>query len=172
MGQYYYVVNLTKKQFIDPSAFNDLLKLCEFVPYGKGTMMALGVLLCSGNGQGGGDILSNAFVKEEKKYIKKEITTYPDVSKFNSPLFGSWAGDQIVIAGDYDEHGKYLTETEIEKTLSEAKKQNEKSEGGDKEKKDEDYVINVYKACSLGIFKDISQDTFIAIKNSNFAKYF
>lgn len=77
MGQYYKVVNLDKKQYLHPHNFGDGLKLMEFGGSGGGTMMALAVLLSDGNGQGGGDLHSN------------------------QKLIGSWAGDRIVVVGDY-----------------------------------------------------------------------
>jgi hypothetical protein len=84
MGQYYLIVNVTKKQFIHPHRFDDGMKLMEFAPRGNGTMMALAVLLSNGNGRGGGDLQSG------------------------SDIVGSWAGDQIVIAGDYGDPGKFI----------------------------------------------------------------
>jgi hypothetical protein len=80
MGQYHYVVNVTKKQFLHPHKLGDGLKLMEFGS-GGGTMTALAVLLAKDNGKGGGD-----FHHED-------------------PLVGSWAGDSIIIAGDYGDAG-------------------------------------------------------------------
>jgi hypothetical protein len=77
MGQYYHIVNLTKKQFIHPHKFGDGLKLLEFGSSGSGTMLGLAVLLANSNNRGGGDLRSE------------------------NPIVGSWAGDRIVIAGDY-----------------------------------------------------------------------
>jgi hypothetical protein len=76
MGQYYMVVNLDKKQYIRPHAFDDGAKLLEFGCSAGSTMTALALLLSSGNGRGGGDHPSSA------------------------PPIGSWAGDRIVVAGD------------------------------------------------------------------------
>lgn len=42
MGQYYYVINVTKKEYLHPHKFFDGLKLLEFG--------------CSSNGRGGGDL--------------------------------------------------------------------------------------------------------------------
>lgn len=81
MGQYYMIVNLDKKQYLNPHKFGDGLKLLEFGSSGNGTMCGLAVLLANSNGRGGGDLRS------EKEVI------------------GSWAGDRIVIAGDYAEKG-------------------------------------------------------------------
>jgi len=77
MGQYYYVINLDKKEYLHPHKFGDGLKLWEFGSSGTGTMFALAVLLSDGNGRGGGDVHSD------------------------SPLVGSWARDRIIISGDY-----------------------------------------------------------------------
>jgi hypothetical protein len=83
MGQYYYVVNLSKKQFIHPHKFGDGLKLLEFGCSGSGTMLGLAILLADGNGRGGGDLNTK------------------------SDVVGSWAGDRIVISGDYADPGKF-----------------------------------------------------------------
>jgi hypothetical protein len=84
MGQYYKIANLDKKQFISPSVFGDGVKLMEFARSSSGTLTALAVLLASSNGKGGGDLHMDG----------------------KSPWFGvpgSWAGDRIVVAGDYDD---------------------------------------------------------------------
>ena len=77
MGQYYKVVNLDKKEWLNPHQLGDGLKLMEFGQSTNGTMTALAILLANSNGRGGGDF------------------------KQESPLIGSWAGNRIVIAGDY-----------------------------------------------------------------------
>lgn len=79
MGQYHYVVNLDKKQFINPHKMGDGLKLWEQMHGGTGsTSNALMILLAVSNGRGGGDVEAN-------------------------PLVGSWGGDRIAIVGDYTE---------------------------------------------------------------------
>jgi len=87
MGQYYRVVNLDKRQYIDPYVFGDGVKLMEFGCSGNGTMTALAVLLASSNGMGGGDL----HLGEKSKW---------------KAVPGSWAGDRIVVAGDYDDDPK------------------------------------------------------------------
>ena len=77
MGQYYIIANIDKEEYIKPSEFGDGLKLMEFGCTGIGTTTALVVLLSSGNGRGGGDLHTE------------------------DPYIGHWAGDRIVIAGDY-----------------------------------------------------------------------
>jgi hypothetical protein len=84
VGQYYKIVNLTKREFLHPHKFGDGLKLMEFGSSPQGTMQALAVLLATSNGQGGGD-------------LRTEDTVIP----------GRWAGDQIAIVGDYDASERY-----------------------------------------------------------------
>lgn len=76
MGQYHYIINLDKREYLHPHRFGDGLKLLEFGASGEGTMLGLALLLAKDNGRGGGDLRSNA------------------------KIIGSWAGDRIVIAGD------------------------------------------------------------------------
>lgn len=86
MGQYYKVVNITKKQTLCPYAFGNGAKLMEFTSDGNSIMQGVGILLADGNNRGGGDLRS------ENKII------------------GSWAGDKIVIAGDYADQGKFTND--------------------------------------------------------------
>lgn len=83
MGQYYKVVNTTKKQVMYPHAFGSGAKLMEFSSDGMSIMQGLAILLADGNGRGGGDLRSE------------------------NPLIGSWAGDNIVVTGDYADEGKF-----------------------------------------------------------------
>jgi hypothetical protein len=83
MGQYFIVVNMTKKEYLYPHAFNDGLKATEFGS-GRRTLSALHVLLTKSSGGGGGD--------------------YQDDP---TGMIGSWAGDRIWIVGDYDKSKLY-----------------------------------------------------------------
>ena len=83
MGQYFYVINLTKKEYLYPHKFGDGLKLMEFGASGRGTMLGLALLLRQSSEGGGGDYHG------EHEYL------------------GRWAGDQIAIVGDYDESNLY-----------------------------------------------------------------
>jgi len=85
MGQYHIIVNDSKKQWLNPSAFGDGVKLLEFGTSGCGVMCAVAVLLAVDNGKGGGDLRCE------------------DPHK----LVGSWAGDSIRIVGDYNDNGAY-----------------------------------------------------------------
>jgi len=88
MGQYYLIVNIDKKEYIHPHKFGDGLKLLEFGASSCGTMTGLAILLADGNGRGGGDLRSD------------------------HTIIGSWAGDRIVVAGDYADEGKFISENE------------------------------------------------------------
>jgi hypothetical protein len=88
MGQYYKIVNIKKKQYITPHTFGDGAKLMEFSMSASGVLAGLAILLADGNGRGGGDLNSD------------------------NDIVGSWAGDNIVIAGDYADTGKFVKEAE------------------------------------------------------------
>jgi len=89
MGQYYYVVNLTKKEYLDPHKLGDGKKLLEQLNSTGGTMAALFLLLTCSNGRGGGDVFAPA--------IDVELTMLVE------EMIGRWAGDAIAIVGDYAE---------------------------------------------------------------------
>lgn len=89
MGQYYFITNLDKEQFLHPHQFGEGLKLMEFGCSSMGVLTGLAILLADGNGRGGGDLHSE------------------------SEVIGSWAGDRIVVAGDYADDEKFLTEEQI-----------------------------------------------------------
>jgi hypothetical protein len=86
MGQYYKIVNIKKKQYIKPDTFGDGSKLMEFSMSASGVLAGLAILLADGNGRGGGDLHSE------------------------NDIVGSWAGDNIVVAGDYADAGKFVKE--------------------------------------------------------------
>lgn len=84
MGQYHTIINLTRKETLNPLKFGDCQKLLGFGASGSGTMLALAVLLAGSSGRGGGDL---------------------DESPGIGPVIGRWAGNQIAIVGDYYEVG-------------------------------------------------------------------
>lgn len=82
MGQYHYLVNLDKKQVVNPHQIGNGLKLHEQVGWNYCTATALVMLLASASrdgGRGGGDF------------------------RCGHALVGSWAGDRIAFVGDYAE---------------------------------------------------------------------
>lgn len=78
--QHFIVVNITKREFLDPAAFGEGRGLLDFGASGSGTMLGLAVLLASGCNQG-----------------LRELQA-------DHPLIGSWSGDRIAIAGDLDKN--------------------------------------------------------------------
>ena len=84
MGQYHYLINLDKKQFVYPHQIGNGLKLHEQVGWAYSTATALVMLLAASSrdgGRGGGDFHAE------------------------HPLVGSWAGDRVAFVGDYAEAG-------------------------------------------------------------------
>lgn len=74
MGQYHVLANLDKKEYVDPSEIDDLLKMWEW----DHTNRAMQLLLCPSAGLGGGDIQDST-----------------------GELTGRWVGDRVVVLGDY-----------------------------------------------------------------------
>lgn len=91
MGQYHKTYNLDKKEVIHPHKIGNGLKLTEQVGK-KSTSTALFLLLANSNGRGGGDARPH-------------------------PYIGRWAGDRIVVQGDYAEpkDPAFIYEEDLEK---------------------------------------------------------
>jgi hypothetical protein len=77
MGQYHYLVNLDKREFVHPHKLGDGLKLREHSE--QGVMGAMHVLVCAPEARGGGD--------------------YPECAG----VVGRWHGDRVALVGDYAE---------------------------------------------------------------------
>lgn len=127
MGQYYVAVNLDRKEYLNPHAFGDGAKLLEFGSDSYGMMTALAMLLADGNGRGGGDIQRTYYANDKKqggwRARKGERVEWQNISDsflgdgtknygkgFVPEVAGTWAGDRIVITGDYADAGKFLDE--------------------------------------------------------------
>lgn len=80
MGQYHKVYNVDKREYIEPHEISNGLKLVEQIGYEHSTSTALFLLLANSNGRGGGDVEDHEFI-------------------------GRWAGNRIVVQGDYAEPG-------------------------------------------------------------------
>lgn len=113
MGQYHYVANLDKREFIHPHAFGDGLKLLEFGPSGDGTMLGLALLLAASNNdrdgsgafsgnRGGGDFHVWADPYGDGRDVGDVTKEDHDLAR---AIVGRWAGDRIAIIGDYAESG-------------------------------------------------------------------
>lgn len=87
MGQYHKLYNLDKKEMVHAHNIGLGLKLLEQCGFEKSTADALWLLVANSNGRGGGDARPHAFI-------------------------GRWAGDRIVVQGDYAEPSdqSYLSE--------------------------------------------------------------
>jgi len=97
MGQYFLVANLDKKEYLLPHNLDCGLKFLEICASNIPRLLAL--LLRKSNETGGGD-------------IRKPCEAA-----------GRWAGDRIVIVGDYDESGLYYTVRTTFREISEIVKQ-------------------------------------------------
>ena len=132
MGQYYKPINITKKEYLYSHTFGDGLKLCEFGFSGMGMMAGLAILLADGNGNGGGDISEDPV----------------------SGIIGRWKGDRIVIAGDYAEPGRFVTQKDVDGFVD------------DKGNPVKRRKTNLYAATEK--FKDISYDVLFALMAENY----
>ena len=105
MGQYWMVVNLSKKEFVLPHRVGAGLKLWEQLANHPGTGAAL-IILCAAmpEPRGGGDFdLEVNWHGPERIDMSgpgKMPETYPDIAK---RTIGRWAGDRIALVGDYAE---------------------------------------------------------------------
>ena len=92
MGQYFKVVNKTKKEVLNPHTFGNGVKLWEFVSDGNGVLQGLGLLLAEGH------------------------TEYKDLISIPSTIIGRWHGDKITILGDYahDKDGNNIWDSMID----------------------------------------------------------
>lgn len=121
MGQYFKLVNVTKKEYINPYCCNDLAKFAEAITGNMGSLLMY--LVRKSDGGGGGDIpiaeemygivkdckakLSKAKEENNEKDIEwytKYIERYSKQLSYAKKikLAGHWAGDNIALVGDYD----------------------------------------------------------------------
>jgi hypothetical protein len=101
-----------------------------------GTMAGLAILLADGNGRGGGDISEDPV----------------------SGIIGRWAGDRIVIAGDYADSGRFVTKSMV-KGLAD--------NDGHPITPDK---INVNNLTDTSHFKDISFDVIFALMAEDYVR--
>lgn len=78
MGQYHKLYNLDKKEYVHGHRLGTGLKLMEQCGFDKCAATGLWLLIANSNGRGGGDAREH-------------------------PMVGRWAGDRIVVQGDYAE---------------------------------------------------------------------
>lgn len=110
MGQYWKVVNLDKREWVDAHQLGVGLKLGEQIGSGHGTPDALFILVAAMRGRrGGGDFDYDSNYYGRERDMTKEthrlrgapvVEEYNDVAK---RTIGRWAGDRIAVVGDYAE---------------------------------------------------------------------
>lgn len=184
MGQYYYPVNIDKREYINPHRFGDGLKLLEFGSSGDGTMLGLAILLASGNGRGGGDLDRQSVNSGENAFgeagpfdplpgerIEHEwVSLNPQTNKNQTyrtivpRIVGRWAGDRIVIAGDYADRGDFITPQMLEgKTKRDFELVGEPCEPVDRE------AVNLHTV-AMYLFTDISFDVIYALLGDSYIR--
>ncbi len=101
MGQYWYVVNLDKREFIHPHKLGCGLKLWEQIANHPGTGAAL-LVLCAAmpEARGGGDFDTEGQGSVRKVRGKPTPEEYAVVAK---RTIGRWAGCRVALVGDYSE---------------------------------------------------------------------
>ena len=88
MGQYWMVVNLDKKEFVNPHKLGCGLKLWEQLANSPGTGQALLILQAAmPEARGGGDFTLDSDNEEYNEIAERTI--------------GRWVGDRVVVIGDY-----------------------------------------------------------------------
>lgn len=108
MGQYWYVVNLDKKEFVTPHKLGCGLKLWEQLANHPSTGSAL-LVLCAAmsEARGGGDFdLDSNWHGPERTFPEHNITpaSMPEeYSVIAHRTIGRWTGDRIALIGDYAE---------------------------------------------------------------------
>jgi len=148
MGQYYFIVNLDKREYLRPHKFGDGLKLMEFGQSAGGILLGLTILLADGNGRGIGDC------GDEQP----------------NSIIGSWAGDKIVIAGDYADPNKFVPAECHEELFAKClKSQNSRIDIEPNSKMAHDFA---WKKCNLFSFaeyfcKDISDEVITILRANN-----
>lgn len=111
MGQYWYVVNLDKKECVHPHKLGTGLKLWEQLANHPGTGAAL-IVLCAAmpQGRGGGDfdLEENWHGPQRKKAMRAGTIDGCTPAKMPrgykacaARTIGRWAGDRIALVGDY-----------------------------------------------------------------------
>lgn len=129
MGQYYTAANLDKRQFLSPHACGDGAKLMEIALSTMSTLSCLAILLCDGNGRGGGDLFGSTCLKckghgsfgdfGDEDY--RVCESCKGARRDPAPeIVGSWAGDRIVLAGDYADGKRFVSDEDQKRYIERA----------------------------------------------------
>jgi hypothetical protein len=112
MGQYWKVVNLDKREFLDQYKLGAGAKLWEHLANSPGTGAAL-LVLCAAmpERRGGGDFdMGENWHGPERVDMTKEGPPVPDYFEIAKRTIGRWAGDRVALVGDYAEDGDLAPE--------------------------------------------------------------
>jgi hypothetical protein len=106
MGQYFKAVNLDKEEVVCPWCMGGVAKLWEWAVNPWGAVFTL--LLRKSDGSGGGDFFGYRGGFDEGSPLPGEHT-----------VVGRWAGDRVVLVGDYDSSGLFeKSETKSYRNIS------------------------------------------------------
>ncbi len=138
MGQYFMIVNLDKQEYIYPHMLDSGLKFWEICANNIARVVPF-LLRRSAEG-GGGDA--------NEWHTPKPLGVADDPASSNT--CGRWAGDRIVIAGDYDND-------DVEITEEEARRYGYNNEGLDRVRKPNGMIATNVYVLSQVRFKEISK---------------
>lgn len=124
MGQYFKPVNTDKKEFVCPWCIGGGAKLWEWAVNTQGAIFTL--LLRKSSGSGGGDyggpepqVIQMTDDTDLAEVIAKGILHEGQpISIPAESMVGRWAGDRVVLVGDYDDSELYSTATELYHNIS------------------------------------------------------
>lgn len=104
MGQYYMVANLDRLEYIHPHRLGSGLKLWEICAGNLPRVLAY--LLRQSTGRGGGDPrLSYGAFEDDDGNV--DWDAFHDAVEERYPYCGRWAGERVIIVGDYDESDRF-----------------------------------------------------------------
>ncbi len=129
MGQYWVLVNLDKKEFVDPRQVGSGLKLIEILTNHPSACEAM-VVLCAAQREvrGGGDL----DMEKNRHGPERDFCDLPEeYREIARRTIGRWAGDRVVLVGDYTQ---------------------------DSDLPDHPHASTIWDACRTGEYRNISQD--------------
>ena len=150
MGQYWYPVNLDKKEYVHPHKLASGLKLWEQLAAQPGTGAAL-VVLCAAmpEPRGGGDFDLDSNWHGPERTMQEHPTSpgpmpeaYPAIAR---RTIGRWAGDRIALVGDYAADGDLPNPA--------------------------DEASRIYERCAEDEWRDVSEDVCAVIAHELNGKY-
>jgi hypothetical protein len=151
MGQYFMLVNLDKREFVNPHVLGAGLKQWEQLANFPGTGAALIVLLSAQKeSRGGGDI---------------------DPDEYQSGVVGRWAGDRIALVGDYSERSDLPAKDNSDLIFMLCDPEDEIRACAARNELGKNSVRIMKELNSRGAYKDISLDVAAVIENELDGKF-